>query len=169
MVCLMPVERVTLLLRSLCLMLVRLEAVYRCHLTPNVPSDTGAATASADKADDRLKKSCNDHLDDRSNLVPAVNTSSVFTKEGSMSITSTADHSSSNARRAARQSIGAGALPDALLRMQTVVEITGLSSATIYRKLDEGQFPQPVRLGKRCTRWKAADIRAWVSAQRVSL
>ena len=56
-------------------------------------------------------------------------------------------------------------LPDALLRIKTVTQATGLSSATVYRKLAAGEFPEPVRLGSRCTRWKAADVRAWIQAQ----
>ena len=83
--------------------------------------------------------------------------------------TTIADQSASKARKGTHQPLEAAALPDALLRIKTVAEQVGLSVATIYRKLDEGQFPQPVRLGARCTRWKAADIRAWVIAQRVSL
>lgn len=31
-------------------------------------------------------------------------------------------------------------LPDALLKLDTVVEVTGLARATIYRKLAEGIF-----------------------------
>lgn len=56
-------------------------------------------------------------------------------------------------------------LADALLRVKTVADATGLSSATIYRKLAAGDFPKPVRMGARCTRWKAADVRAWIQAQ----
>lgn len=56
-------------------------------------------------------------------------------------------------------------LADALLRIQTVVQATGLSAATIYRKVAVCEFPRPVRLGQRCTRWKAADVRAWIQAQ----
>lgn len=56
-------------------------------------------------------------------------------------------------------------LDDALLKIRTVGQGTGMSSATIYRKVAAGEFPQPVRLGKRCTRWKAADVRAWIQAQ----
>lgn len=56
-------------------------------------------------------------------------------------------------------------LADALLRLKTVTQATGLSSATVYRKLAAGDFPEPVRLGARCTRWKAADLRAWIRAQ----
>lgn len=59
-------------------------------------------------------------------------------------------------------------LADALLRIQTVAQATGLSDATIYRKLAAGQFPAPVRLGSRCTRWKAADVRAWIQSQGVN-
>ena len=63
------------------------------------------------------------------------------------------------------QSLNAVQLADALLRIGTVTQATGLSSATVYRKLAAKEFPEPVRLGKRCTRWKAADVRAWIQAQ----
>lgn len=65
------------------------------------------------------------------------------------------------------QTLDALRLPDALLRLQTVTQAIGLSAPTIYRKLAAGQFPEPVRLGARCTRWRAADIRAWIQAQGV--
>lgn len=63
------------------------------------------------------------------------------------------------------QPLHAVQLADALLRIQTVADATGLSGATIYRKLKAGDFPSPVRMGARCTRWKAADVRAWIQAQ----
>lgn len=63
------------------------------------------------------------------------------------------------------QPLHAVQLADALLRVKTVADATGLSSATIYRKLAAGDFPKPVRMGARCTRWKAADVRAWIQAQ----
>lgn len=63
------------------------------------------------------------------------------------------------------QPLHAVQLADALLRIATVRHATGLSTATIYRKLAAGEFPEPVRLGARCTRWKAADVRAWIQAQ----
>ena len=65
----------------------------------------------------------------------------------------------------AAQSLHALQLSDALLRIKTVEHATGLSGATIYRKLRAGDFPKPVRMGARCTRWKAADVRAWIQAQ----
>lgn len=49
-----------------------------------------------------------------------------------------------------------------LLRPEVVVGLTGLSRSTINRKLELGEFPQPVKFGKRCNRWRAADVRAWI-------
>lgn len=76
-------------------------------------------------------------------------------------------NSSQDTRDVARdsQSLHALQLADALLRISTVTQATGLSTATIYRRLATGDFPQPVRLSARCTRWKAADVRAWIRAQ----
>ncbi len=57
-------------------------------------------------------------------------------------------------------------MQDALLKISTVTQATGLSRASIYRRLAAGTFPAPVRLSTRCTRWQAADVRAWIQAQR---
>ncbi|MGO4609544.1 helix-turn-helix transcriptional regulator [Variovorax sp. 2RAF20] len=56
-------------------------------------------------------------------------------------------------------------IAEALLVMRTVSALTGFSAATIYRKLALGAFPLPVRFGARCTRWRAGDVTAWLSAQ----
>jgi prophage regulatory protein len=64
-----------------------------------------------------------------------------------------------------RQPIEAVTLPDALLKVQTISAVTGMSSATIYRKVAAGGFPAPVRLGTRCTRWKSGDVQTWLAAQ----
>lgn len=66
------------------------------------------------------------------------------------------------------QPIEAAMLPGALLKMQTVVSVTGLSVATIYRKLAAGKFVEPIRLGTRCTRFRAGDVMRWLEAQGAS-
>lgn len=76
-----------------------------------------------------------------------------------------AEHSAPKPRKGASQPLDAAALPDALLKVQTVAAVTGLSASSIFRKLAARQFPEPVRLGARCTRWKSADLRAWMAAQ----
>ena len=76
-----------------------------------------------------------------------------------------ADLSASIRRRTAPQPLDAVILPDALLKVQTVAAVTGLSASSIFRKTAAGEFPEPVRLGARCTRWKSASVRAWIAAQ----
>lgn len=67
----------------------------------------------------------------------------------------------------AEQSLDVLQLQDALLRMQTVTQATGLSVTTIYRKVAAGELPM-VKMGKRCIRFRAADVRAFIQAQGVS-
>jgi prophage regulatory protein len=70
-------------------------------------------------------------------------------------------------RRANPQDPAAANIPGALLRIQVVQTVTGLSAPTIYRKVARGEFPEPVRLGARCTRWRSGDLSAWVSSHNV--
>ena len=55
-------------------------------------------------------------------------------------------------------------VPGALMMPSVTSAVTGLSISTLYRKVAAGLFPAPVRLGARCTRWKADDVRAWLKA-----
>ncbi len=68
-------------------------------------------------------------------------------------------------RTRAAQPLHAAQLADALLRLSTVEAITGLGKSTIYAKLANNEFPQPIRLGTRCTRFRAGDVQAWLAAQ----
>ena len=52
--------------------------------------------------------------------------------------------------------------PIRFLRLPEVMERTGLSRSTIYVRLAEGRFPQPVRLGGRAVGWIEAEIDEWV-------
>jgi predicted DNA-binding transcriptional regulator AlpA len=40
-----------------------------------------------------------------------------------------------------------------------------LSPATIWRKVKEGTFPKPVKLGERITAWHMEDIEQWLAAR----
>ena len=51
-----------------------------------------------------------------------------------------------------------------ILRMREVCLFTGLGRSTIYKKLSDGTFPAPVRLGPRAVGWRLADIDAWLAA-----
>lgn len=39
------------------------------------------------------------------------------------------------------------------------------SAATLWRKVRDGEFPAPVKLGPAIAAWKVSEIRAWIRAQ----
>ena len=50
-----------------------------------------------------------------------------------------------------------------LLRLKEVVQMVGLSRASIYRLMDSGDFPHAIRVGPRAVRWRLRDIEQWMS------
>lgn len=52
--------------------------------------------------------------------------------------------------------------PDSILRLRTVLDRTGLTRSTLYRKVAEGSFPQQVAISRRCVGWRASDLDAWL-------
>lgn len=50
----------------------------------------------------------------------------------------------------------------AFYRMPDVVRISGLSRATVYRRMAEGRFPPSVHLGGRACGWRPATLQAWI-------
>jgi prophage regulatory protein len=68
------------------------------------------------------------------------------------------------ARTNTRQTVAAALIPDSRLKIQTVIELTGLSASTIRRKTAEGRFPAPIKDGARCTRWVASSVTNWLRA-----
>jgi len=52
--------------------------------------------------------------------------------------------------------------PVRFLRLPEVMARTGLSRSTIYVRLAEGRFPEPVRLGPRAVGWIESEIDAWM-------
>lgn len=49
-----------------------------------------------------------------------------------------------------------------ILRLPSVLALTGLGRSTIYVWVNKGQFPVPVQLGPRAIGWRAADIDQWL-------
>ena len=48
-----------------------------------------------------------------------------------------------------------------LYRLHKVKEITGLSRSTIYRKMEEGNFPRQIKFG-RTSFWPRTAIQQWI-------
>ena len=53
---------------------------------------------------------------------------------------------------------------EVLLRVQDVINRTGLSRATIYEKMARGAFPPSVKIGKRAVAWRSSDISAGIKS-----
>ena len=52
-----------------------------------------------------------------------------------------------------------------IIRRPEVIEMTGLSESSIRRRVREGEFPSPLRLGgpnSRSVGWREEDIDAWL-------
>lgn len=52
---------------------------------------------------------------------------------------------------------------DRLVRLPEVRDRTGLSTATIYRKVDSGDFPPKVRLSANVVAWYESDLDRWIA------
>lgn len=52
--------------------------------------------------------------------------------------------------------------PDRILGFNAVLDRTGLTRATLYRKIQAGTFPKQVRIATRCTGWRESVIREWI-------
>ncbi len=52
--------------------------------------------------------------------------------------------------------------PDRILRLNAVLDRTGLSRATLYRKIKDGTFPRQIRIATRCTGWRESAVNEWM-------
>lgn len=52
---------------------------------------------------------------------------------------------------------------DSILRIKTVMQRTGLTRSTIYRKIHEGTFPRQIRLSTNCAGWYESAINRWIA------
>ena len=56
-------------------------------------------------------------------------------------------------------------LSDRLLRRREVEAVTGMSRSTLYAKVAERTFPEPVQLrGSHAVRWRASQVRKWMDS-----
>ncbi|ALJ15319.1 MAG: helix-turn-helix transcriptional regulator [Sphingopyxis sp.] len=52
--------------------------------------------------------------------------------------------------------------PLRMMRLDEVLALTGLSRATLYRKIASGTFPTQHKLAERCCGWRAGDVDIWL-------
>lgn len=49
-----------------------------------------------------------------------------------------------------------------LMRMQEVLELTGMCRSTLYNKLKKAAFVRPIAIGERSIRFSEAEVYAWI-------
>ncbi|EGR4117203.1 AlpA family transcriptional regulator [Vibrio cholerae] len=54
-----------------------------------------------------------------------------------------------------------------LIRFREVLTMTGLSRSSLYRFIEENQFPTQVQLGGRAVAWVEGEVQEWI-AQRIT-
>jgi len=52
--------------------------------------------------------------------------------------------------------------PDRSLRVNTVLERTGLTRSTLYRKTERREFPRRVKIAEHCTGWRESAVTEWL-------
>ncbi|MEZ9518260.1 AlpA family transcriptional regulator [Vibrio splendidus] len=52
-----------------------------------------------------------------------------------------------------------------LMRLKEVIQVTGISRSSLYKYLNEGQFPPPVSLGVRSVTWVDHEIQTWITTK----
>ena len=54
-----------------------------------------------------------------------------------------------------------------VMRCKEVLEITGYSRSTIFRRIDAGEFPAPVRLSQygNAIGWDSLEVQKWVDSR----
>jgi prophage regulatory protein len=55
--------------------------------------------------------------------------------------------------------------PPRLLGLGEVAQLIGLSEGSLYRLRRSGQFPAPIRIGRRRVAWLAGEIETWIAGR----
>ena len=52
-----------------------------------------------------------------------------------------------------------------LMRRSQLEERQGLTRSSIYKMMDDGEFPRPMKIGRRAVGWRADEIAQWLEWQ----
>ncbi len=50
-----------------------------------------------------------------------------------------------------------------LMPLRAVTQFTSLSRATVYRRIKDGPFPKPIKIGINRIAWRQEDLTAWLA------
>ena len=52
-----------------------------------------------------------------------------------------------------------------ILRRPQVLKKVGFSRQTLYRRIAEGSFPRPVRIGRQAVGWLKTEVEEWIASR----
>ncbi len=55
---------------------------------------------------------------------------------------------------------------DKLIPITEVMELVGLAKPTIYKYIRDGEFPKPVKLSRRASRWSLNAVLEWIDKRK---
>jgi len=54
---------------------------------------------------------------------------------------------------------------DRLLLFEDVRKQTALAHSTLYAMMKRGEFPRPMKIGRKRVAWPASEVRAWIKGR----
>ena len=55
-----------------------------------------------------------------------------------------------------------------VLRRPAVETLTGIPRSTLYAKIATGDFPAPIKIGRRAVGWREAEVNDWLNSRQRS-
>ena len=56
-------------------------------------------------------------------------------------------------------------MPNKILKLNAVIDATGLSRSAIYHRMKHGEFPRSIPLGERSVGWSEKEIQRWIASR----
>lgn len=56
-----------------------------------------------------------------------------------------------------------------LIRIEQVMELTGLAKSTVWLWVKDKKLPKPIKLSPRVTVWKLSDIEQWIEKKLIEV
>ena len=64
-----------------------------------------------------------------------------------------------------RARIRGACMANRILRIDTVLDRTGLTRRTLYAEISAGRFPRSISITSRCVGWSEDAVQAWIDAK----
>ena len=54
--------------------------------------------------------------------------------------------------------------PQGMSRASKILPLLPFGSTELWKRVESGDFPKPVKLGPKCTAWRNADVLGWIAS-----